>query len=199
MSKEIQLNSLTQDKISRQFESVMKQSLDLARLRLLQLNPSQLRWSPTDSRWSIIECIEHLNLAGNIYLKALKKATLKSKNEKTLTRPYKPGFIGGRLASAMHPHNKKPVKMPQSFNPASAENIDTRETLKNFMLMQKEFIDFLKKSVENGDIHRSKIRNPIFKIFRMNFIDALMLNLFHTQRHLLQIEKLAKDTRFPKR
>ena len=52
----------------------------------------ELNCKPSDSEWSILECIEHLCLYGKFYLPEIEKCLKNAKTENKLF--FKSGFIG---------------------------------------------------------------------------------------------------------
>ena len=58
-----------------------------------------LTWKHDQNSWSILECLEHLNLYGNFYLpeieSKIKNSTTKSETE------FKSGFLGNYFAKSM--------------------------------------------------------------------------------------------------
>ena len=63
-----------------------------------------LTWKEKTDSWSILECLEHLNLYGDFYLpqmeKSIKNTTFKNENE------FRSGLLGNYFAKTMLPEEK---------------------------------------------------------------------------------------------
>lgn len=71
------------------------------------LTHEQLNYRAHSNSWSILECLEHLNLYGDFYLPEMEQAILHSKT--TASTEFKSGLLGNYFAELMR--NKKGKKM----------------------------------------------------------------------------------------
>src|SRR6476620_11332623 len=63
-----------------------------------------LSWKENATSWSMLECLEHLNLYGDYYLPEIKRRIKESKSTSDLE--FNSGFLGGYLAKSMLPKEK---------------------------------------------------------------------------------------------
>src|SRR5690606_26037175 len=90
--------------------------------RFRSLTDDQLNRRPSPDKWSVGQCLEHLNIVGGLYL-----PTITRKLKQAKERGSKPaatvrhGYIGQKLTEAMRaPAAQKPMKTPQQFAPSGS-------------------------------------------------------------------------------
>jgi hypothetical protein len=99
------------------------------------LSPEELNYKEASGRWSILECIEHLNLYGDYYLPEIEKEILK-KGPDPKAELFKSGLLGNYFANLMQIRNGKITKMksPADKNPINSSLSVT--TLDRFLKQQ---------------------------------------------------------------
>ena len=81
---------------SKQLISDLLQRVETTTTKVQQfktLDATQLNFKENPEKWSILECIEHLNLYGDYYLPEIEKRMLAQKTTTTATT-FKSGVIG---------------------------------------------------------------------------------------------------------
>lgn len=142
-----------------------------------------LTWKHDQNSWSILECLEHLNLYGNFYLpeieSKIKNSTTKSETE------FKSGFLGNYFAKSMLPKEKlNKMKTFKDKNPLNA-NLD-KSVIDKFIEQQVKIVRFtfsIKKcefeQSENSDIHFKFNKTKIgrhFSVFHQSYHQTLETN-----------------------
>ena len=90
------------------------------KLRSYDLNT--LTWKENEISWSILECLEHLNLYGNFYLPQI-ESNIKNSTSKTEIE-FNSGILGNYFAKSMLPKEKlNKMKTFKDRNPLNA-NLD---------------------------------------------------------------------------
>ena len=75
-------------------------------------------WRPEQGRWSISECLDHLNVTAELYLPVIDGALAKSRSQGLLgDAPARRGLIGGWIVRCSEPPAKRRVKAPRCFFP----------------------------------------------------------------------------------
>ena len=160
--------------------------------KLLALTPQQLTWQSSLGKWSIMQCLEHMNRTTRHYLKHINTGQAK----KTDTdNEFKPSLMGGFLAKsfAQIPPKRK-FKTTKSFTPSN--NMNPQEVLKDFISLNEK----MNQKVENlagFDLSRNKIPSPAFSFLKFRFGDVVNMDAKHTARHLFQVENIIKADGFP--
>lgn len=172
---------LQADMIAR-VEQLIKQA------KALQDQPlDRLNQQPAPKRWSVLECLEHLNRYGLFYLPLVKENLEKAKPQPEAT-VFKSGLIGGYAAKGMEATAKqKNMKTFASKDPAGSA-LD-KKVLDVFLEQQKEWLRLLQKA---GDYDWQRIRMkttlPIpFLKFRLGDIFRFLIH--HQERHMRQAQR----------
>lgn len=153
---------------------------------LKQLSEETLNFKENDSKWSILECIEHLNLYGDFYNPAIKKSIQNSKS--TAQEIFKSGVMGNYFTNSMLPKEKlNSMKTFSDKNPAGS-NLN-KKTLDRFIKQQKEFLDLIALS-KKVDLSKTKTPITLSKFIRLRLGDTFRFNVAHNQRHFVQIDKI---------
>jgi hypothetical protein len=181
--------------LSEEFES-QKQTVnhDFRRLSHLQLN-----WRPAHRQWSIVECIEHLNLVGRHYYKqSLRGIESAESSDRPGTTEYQPHWIGRRMIKVMAPADNRKIRFKMKtfseINPTGS-HINAPITLDEFVDRQDQFIGLFKR-MENIDINQVKVTS-VLPFLKLRLGDALRFTGAHQARHLLQAERVKSHPSFP--
>lgn len=156
------------------------------------LTPARLNFKTDPKKWSILECLEHLNLYGDFYLKELERCL---QQQTPLYPPplYKSGIIGNYFANLMKVRNGRIVKMktPADKNPAGSQLSVT--TVDRF-LKQQEMLKALLNCARNVDLVRAKVPISLTKYIRLRLGDTFRFLVYHIERHVLQAETALKNS-----
>ncbi len=154
--------------------------------RLKNYDLNSLTWRANETSWSILECIEHLNLYGEHYLpeieRKIKRATFK--NEAI----FKSGLLGGYFAKSMLPKGKlNTMKTFKDKNPLHTK-LD-KGVLDTFLNQQIKLLDLLHQS-RNVSLNKTKIPTSISSMLRLKLGDTYQFYINHIIRHLNQIDRI---------
>jgi hypothetical protein len=152
------------------------------------LTSSQLNLKNTAGQWSVLECIEHLNLYGDFYLPEMQKQLLET-SYKGNSEIFKAGIIGNYFAGLMKTNNGKIKKMrsPKDKNPANSTLTIT--TLDRF-LKQQELLKALLQQALEADITKIKTAISLSKFIKLRLGDTFRFYVYHIERHIAQAEKI---------
>lgn len=164
----------------------------LAEAELFQLRTTEeLNWRPAPKSWSVLECLEHLNLYGDFYLPEIEKVIQLSKFP--AEPAFKTGLLGNYFANMMLPREKMSrMKTFKDKNPLGSE-LD-RSTLGRFIEQQLKIINLLQEATQK-DLGRTRTGTSISGFIQLKLGDTFRVVIFHNQRHILQAQKvlLEKD------
>ncbi|TVR89288.1 MAG: DinB family protein [Saprospirales bacterium] len=147
------------------------------------LSEEDLLMKPSPDKWSIAECLEHLNLFADYYHPAITKAMEQAGPGRT-SDEFKTGMVGNFFAKSMLP-KKRGMKLgsPGDKNPAKTglpENV-----LKRFLNHQKEMLTILGKARKH-DLNKIKVALSVSTLIKFKLGDVLRIVIYHNQRHVLQ-------------
>lgn len=153
-------------------------------LKTLDLNV--LRWRQHPTSWSILECLEHLNLYGEFYLPQMEREIRTS-----ATKPdeeFRSGVLGGYFAKSMLPKEKlNKMKTFKDKNPLNAQLDKT--TIHTFIAQQSTLLDLLDRS-RKVSLNSVRIRTSILVPIKLKLGDTFQFFINHILRHLNQIDNV---------
>lgn len=151
------------------------------------MSDQQLRWKPAPERWSIIECLQHLNLAERFYIRNIQHKVDKlgliqtTPTDQTLQSDW----VGKALLFAVDPQVKLKLPAPGVVRPRSAADLIPADVIGQFMNLQTLLRDLLPKAVYL-DWNRDKVMTLFGNWLKIRLGDAFLMLLAHTERHLKQ-------------
>ena len=156
-----------------------------------QLSPDQLNFKTNAEGWSILECIEHLNLYGDFYLPEIERQLLKQRHLSTATH-FKSGLIGNYFANLMQVKDGRMKKMqsPKDKNPVNSGL--TVITIERF-LKQQEKLESLLVRAERVDLTKTKTAISLTKFISLRLGDTFRFFVYHIERHVLQAQRVQNN------
>lgn len=182
-----------------QTEKLLQEAIEKTRLiinqveKLHKYDTDFLKQRETPTSWSILECIEHLNLYSDFYLPQIEQSILHAESKPEAE--FKSGFLGNYFAQSMLP--KKDMKKMKTFkdkNPLNS-NLDIF-VIDRFIHQQLEFINLLNQS-RTVSLNKVKVKTSISKFIKIKLGDTFSFLINHNLRHLQQIEILKKNSPLP--
>ena len=171
-SKEL-INTLTEQ---------LNETIRITKESFLTLDSAQLNWKESPERWSILECIEHLNRYSHFYQPEIMKAIVFiSHDNKTVE--VRSSWLGKKFIRMMHPDNVKKQKTFARMNPANS-SVST-EALQEFLKEQRGLLKVVNLA-SNVNPNKGKVPVEFFKLLKLNIGDALQFVVVHQQRHINQ-------------
>jgi DinB superfamily len=157
------------------------------------LSAEELTRRPRPEKWSIAECLAHLNVTAATVQQLMARAIERGKKEKKFAAgPFPIGMKGRLLLWIAEPPPKFRIPAPKSVRPP-AEIADPLRLLPEFLHAQDEW-ERLLRDQEGLDLARIKIgewNSP----FRARLSAAVPWMLAHQRRHLAQAENVKREIR----
>ncbi len=165
-----------------------------ARLRaetlVLGLTPEQLTTQPEAGKWSIAECILHLNVTASVMQPLMEKAIAQARHDnKVGAGPFGIGLKGRLLIWIAEPPPKFKMPAPPHLRPPA--QIDPLKLVPDFLKAQDEWERLIRESA-GLDLAKIKVGKR-FSPFRARFAAALPWMMAHQRRHLLQAENVKRQ------
>jgi DinB superfamily len=151
------------------------------------LPESRLNWKENPSSWSILECIEHLNLYCCYYNHQLRKSIARAKGKNYPVEKPKSTWLGRKFIDMMHPDNIKKQKTLKRMNPANSA-LDV-SVLEKFLQYQRE-LHLIIGDAQSVNLNKSHVPVEFMKLLRMNLGDALTFVIVHERRHIAQAKNV---------
>lgn len=183
---------LDRDTLIAELENMIKEGLDFVdSIKLKDL--SQLNKKPDQNSWSILECLEHLNLYGDFYIPEISKQL--NKNKSSSNPDFKTGVMGHKFTQMMLPKpGMKTMKTFKDKNPSLVYKSQLGlDVLDRFVKQQEAFLKILEKS-KKIDLKKTKTAISISKIMKLRLGDTLRFVIYHQVRHIEQAKRAMAKT-----
>jgi len=155
------------------------------------LTPQQLIKRPHPAKWSIAECIAHLNATAAVMQSLMEKAIARGKRDKILgAAPFDIGAKGRLLVWFAEPPPKIRIPAPRKIRPPARID-DPLKLLPDFLKAQDEWERLMRDS-EGLDQAKLKL-GPLTSPFRARLCAAIPWMMAHQRRHLLQAENVKRQ------
>jgi len=155
---------------------------------LKKLSEKKLNHKEGSDEWSILECIEHLNIYGDFYNPEIKKCI--NKNNTKSDKIFRTGVIGNYFVNLIKPKEKlNKMKTLKENNPLGS-HLD-KNILDRFINQQKEYLELIEKS-KHLSLTKTKTAISISKLIKLRLGDTFRFITAHNERHLLQAENILK-------
>lgn len=176
--------------VSAELGQVKQELLDAReRARRLSEDLAETIWAtaPAPGRWSISECVTHLNITSERYIPIIDDAIREGRELGIrATAPPRRDFMGWLLAKMLEPPYRMRMKTTAPFVPARIEPM--AEVLERFDYLQGELLVRIDRA--NGlPLERLKVVSPFNAKVKYNLYSALKLIPVHQRRHLWQAEQ----------
>jgi len=156
------------------------------------LTPEQLSLRPDPAKWSIVECLAHLNMTAAIVQPKIAAAIEQGKREKSAASgAFSPGPLGRLLIWIAEPPPKFRMRAPKNIAPA-VNHGDTSQVLSDFMKFQDGW-ERLDRDVQGLDQRKLKIASPFRGLPRLRLAVPIPWMMAHQRRHLLQAENVKRQ------
>ena len=168
---------------------------DILRNEFEKLEPAIFFRKPSTDKWSIGECINHLNLTLDIYIPQMVKITENKHLYPNQDKEFRYSPIGKMAVRSMMPKPNKtiPFKM-KTFNkltPIYLEK-DKFKVISDFLKFQESILKLI-DGCEGMNLTKPKIVTAAGPILKMRIGDALHFIVAHNQRHILQAQNVLKN------
>ena len=155
------------------------------------VGPERLGQRADPAKWSIAECLAHLNLTARVVQPAIETSLERGKQRKiTGTGPFPPGAIGAFMTWFDEPPLKLRIRAPKMIAPR-IEAGDVPQVVPEFWRLHAEW-DRLLSGAAGLDLGRITAKPfPVPLSFRLAGLFAFMFA--HERRHLFQAENVKKE------
>jgi hypothetical protein len=189
------LHTLTPDfeEFRKQFEQLANDADRLAG----RLSDVQFTWKPEPTRWSVSDCLEHLNSTARAYLPCLDESISEGIRKGWYQPgPFSHGLLGRLAISLMQSPPRLALRAPKAFEPEPSHG--RQRTLAAFRAYQVQYVDRLRQG-DGLDLERTKTRAPApYAWIRLPLGSTLKVLIVHEQRHVLQAKAVMQDAAFPR-
>jgi hypothetical protein len=148
------------------------------------LTPEMFNWRPAPDRWSVGQCLDHLNVTGFLPVPRLDAAIAEAKRRGRLSGgPFRYGWLDRWFVRSVGPSAPRKVRTMRVYAPAS--EVDPNVVLPRFLDLQNEMIRCVEAA--NGvDLAAVKVASPAASMLRLSLGTWFAATAAHERRHLAQ-------------
>lgn len=149
---------------------------------------------PEEGRWSVGECVDHLNATARLYLPVLTDAIDRARAENVIGERTSGRTLLGRLVVwSMEPPPKWFSRMGTWPELEPARDLDPAATLDEFEALHEELIVRINEAADL-DLGKVKVRSALDSRLRLSLGDWFHFIPAHARRHMWQAAETLKAT-----
>lgn len=159
------------------------------------LSDTQFTWQPAPERWSIAQCIDHLNVTARMYLPSLDEGIANAIRQGLYGEgPFKYWWFARLFVWIMEPPPRFRTRAPAIFQPPPVRT--RQEIMAGFRAYQVQYVDRLRQA--NGlDLARARVRSPAVSWIYLPLGSGFAGMIAHGRRHLWQARHVLEAPGFP--
>jgi hypothetical protein len=158
------------------------------------LDEAAFSWSPAPGRWSVGQCLEHLNLTADAFFPLLDRAMDQGKPCSEPAAAMRARLVARGFLGILEPPYKRGVKAPGPARPAP--KLVMADVTGRFAEAQKKLGERIDRA-RGIDLNRSKMRHPAIPVVKFSVGEIFEILLAHERRHLWQAENVRREPAFP--
>jgi hypothetical protein len=160
------------------------------------LSREQLTWRSEPGRWSIIECIDHLNGVSTMYLPLFARKIAEARaNGMLASGPFRYGFLGNKFVGSLEPPVKMKVKMQKGMEVPVVS--DPEKVIAEFDRLMIE-AEKVVASADGVDLRGVKITSLLSRLLKLSLGQWFAFFNAHARRHLWQARNVMSHAGFPR-
>lgn len=160
------------------------------------LSDAQFNWHPGKGRWSIADCLQHLNVGVSKVLPAFDAAIIEGRAKgQHASGPFKYGWFSRMVAGSMEPPPKFRMKTVAMLRVPSTATYRVVELLPEFGRVRDRLAARVRQA-QGLDLAHVRTISPINRLLRLPLGAYFQFILAHDRRHLWQAWQVRNDPGF---
>ncbi|OJJ17258.1 hypothetical protein BKI52_31640 [marine bacterium AO1-C] len=185
------------EELLKQAKADAQEDLQVAKDSFNHLTEEELYWQPAPGKWSVGECLEHLNITFRNYMPKMKTGIQQGieKNWKA-KEIFKTGLIGQNFTNSFRlDENNQPRRRVKTFKNFEPNNLPKRNprVREEFAENMTAFIAQIDQAAQ-VNLQKVKVTSAIGPIFRFRLGDVLRFVNVHNHRHLVQAQRVIQES-----
>jgi hypothetical protein len=157
------------------------------------LTEAQFNWSPGPGRWSIGECIGHINKSETGIIKSVDKLIEQAGSRQLKSDgPFSHGFFGNFFVKSMNPPYRFKVKTAFDLVPPKTQSVEP--TAAEFQRLQDEMLERIQRA---SGLNLSAVREKVAGPLKLSLGQWIAFGASHGRRHLWQARQVKNNPAFP--
>jgi hypothetical protein len=156
------------------------------------LAAAQFNQRPAKNRWSIAECLDHLNATARLLMPGFDAAIEKGQSlGLTSNGPFAYPLFERLFLAAMEPPPRFRFRAPAPLAPAPSHR-DPGEALREFLTWQERLGERILRA-DGLDLRRVRMRSPVQPLLAYSLGTGFAATLAHERRHLWQARQVRNE------
>ena len=152
------------------------------------LSDEQLNWHARPGSWSILDCLQHLNVGVTETLPAFDRSIAEGRAKGQLANgggPFRYSWFARMMVGSMEPPPKFRMRAPRLIRVAPASSRRSAEVVPEFRRIRDQLAERVRQA-DGLDLARVRLISPINRLLRMPLGGYFNFILAHDRRHLWQ-------------
>lgn len=168
---------------------------DEAMALVSDVDAETLRAQPAPERWSTVQCIDHLNMAGWLLLQSMERVIQQGQAEGPYGEPpFEYGFVSRWFVRVLKPSSDWTFDAPSLFEPDAPNTLYPGEITDAFMALQDQFSECV-VNAEGLNLRSIRLSSPAIPLLRISLGAWFEATLAHERRHLGQARRILNSVR----
>ncbi len=155
---------------------------------LTDLPKDKLTTKPSDEEWSVLECVDHMNKATELYLDQIEQKIDRLKPSRKDS--FKKTWLANKFTKMLAPTEKGEIKSKMKTLASFVPNSDPDFSVLDRLVNNCNRVTGILEKAKNNNLRSFKVTTALGPILKFYLGDALDFILAHNQRHVLQIKNL---------
>jgi hypothetical protein len=154
------------------------------------LSDAQFNWHPGQDRWSIAECLQHLNVGVSKTLPAFDRAIAEGRSKgQTASGPFTYGWFTRWMVASMEPPPKWRMTTPSILRVPAGGSYRAADVLPEFGRVRDQLAERMRHA-DGLDLARVRTISPVNRLLRLPLGGYFQFIIAHDRRHLWQARQV---------
>jgi hypothetical protein len=169
-----------------QLEAIKKEGQAVA----AGLTDAQFNWRPGKGKWSIAECLQHLNIGVQKTLPAFDRAIAEGRSKgKTAPGPFRYGWFSRWMIAEMEPPPKRRLTTPSMLRVPQDAAYQAAVLLPEFQAVRDQLAARVRQA-DGLDLARIRTTSPVNRLLRLPLGAYFQFIIAHDRRHVWQARQV---------
>ena len=164
------------------------------------LSDAQFNWRPSPDRWSIAECLQHLNVAVSRTLPAFDRAIGEGRSKGRIApegerEPLRYGWVSRWMIRSMEPPPTRRMRTFPIFALPAGGTYAAAQVVPEFLVVRDQLADRVREA-DGLDLRGIKAVSPVNRLLRLPVGAYFQFVIAHDRRHLWQARQVRNTPGF---
>jgi len=154
------------------------------------LTDAQFNWHPGPGRWSIADCLQHLNVGVSKTLPAFDRAIAEGRSKGQLAPgPFHYGWFSRWMIGSMEPPPKWRMKTPRILRVPAGATYRATDVVPQFSSVRDQLAQLVRQA-DGLDLGKIRTISPVSSLLRLPLGAYFAFIIAHDRRHVWQARQV---------